>query len=159
MGRLLNKTAVLKPDIAARCKEFFEMRLSRASPEELKEFTFWLKAECLEPRWRLDAFSRILDVATSSRLASLEVADLAKLVSSEPDLVVACFAKLTEALMGKGYFYLRPEHVKPILKAGLASKSERTVETATLARDNLLKAGRTEYRNLDAIKDDPNWIE
>jgi hypothetical protein len=159
VGRLLSKTAILKSDITVRCKDFFETRLSRANPNELKEFTFWLKAECLEPRWRLEAFSRILDVATSSRFASLEVADLAKLVSSEPDLVVACFAKLTEALMSKEYFYLRPEHVKPILKAGLASKNERTVETATLARDNLLKAGRTEYRNLDTIKDNLHWNE
>jgi hypothetical protein len=159
LGRLLSKTAVLKPEVAARCKEFFEMRLSCAIPEELKEFTFWLKAECLEPRWRVEAFSRVLSVATSSRLASLEVADLAKLVLSEPDLVVTCFAKLTEGLMGKEYFYLRPEHVKPILKTGLSSKNEGTVETATRARDNLLKAGRTEYRNLDAIKDDPHWNE
>jgi hypothetical protein len=157
LGRLLSKTGILKADLAARCKEFFETRLSHAKPEELKEFTFWLKAECLEPRWRLEAFSRILDVATSSRLASLEVGDLAKLVSSEPDLVVACFAKLTDALIGKDYFYLRPEQVKPILKAGLGSENERTVEAATLARDNLLKAGRTEYRNLDAIEDNPNW--
>jgi hypothetical protein len=159
LGRLLSGTPTLKSDMADRCKAFFETRLSIGDAEELKEFTFWLKAECLEPRWRLEAFSRILDVATSSRLASLEVADLAKLVSAEPDLVVACFAKLTQGLTGKTYFYLRSEHVKPILKAGLSSANERTVEAAELARDNLLRAGRTEYRNLDAIKDDPNWNE
>jgi hypothetical protein len=159
LGRLLSHTPVLKADIVDRSKAFFEMRFSVGKIEELKEFTFWLKAECLEPHWRLEAFSRILDVTTSGRLASLEVTDLSKLISVEPDLVVACFVKLTEGLTSKGYFYLRPEDVKPILKTGLESKHEQTVEAAKLARDNLLKLGRTEYRDLDAIKDDSNWIE
>jgi hypothetical protein len=159
-GRILNNTAVLKPEIAARSKAFFELRLAEGNAEELKEFTFWLKAECLEAEWRLTAFLRTLDVSKAgSRLASMEIADLAKLAAVQPDLVVACFAKLTEGLMGKTYFYLRPEHVKPILKAGLSSKHETTVEAAKLARDNLLKAGRSEYRNLDAIKDETHWNE
>src|SRR2546430_5357596 len=49
------------------------------------------------------------------------------------------------SLDGQRIFLSRPEHVKPKLKAGLASKDEHNVEAATLAPDNLLKAGRTEY--------------
>ncbi len=104
------------------------------------------------------ALSRILDVTKGvNRMASMLVEDLAKLALVEPDLAVECFAKLTQGLIGQPYFYLRPEQVKAILKIGLASKHEKTVDAATFALDNLLKAGRSEYRNLDAIKDDGKW--
>ena len=39
------------------------------------------------------------------------------------------------------------------------SRPGDTVEAATLAHENLLKAGRTEYRNFDTIKNDPHWNE
>jgi hypothetical protein len=158
LGRMLSKATELKPELAERCKAFFEARLAAENVEELKEFTFWLKAECLEPKWRLTALSRILDVTKGmNRTVSMLVEDLAKLAGVEPDLAVECFAKLTQGLIGQSYFYLRPEQVKPILKIGLASKHEKTVDAATFALDNLLKAGRSEYRNLDAIKDDGKW--
>lgn len=144
----------------ARLKGFFEARLRAANAEELKEFTFWLRAECLEPEWRLDAFRRTLAVAKGTRHGvSMATDDLAKLVGVAPDRVVECFADLTEGLVTQSYFYLRPERVKIILKAGLASANPDTVQLAKVARDNLLKAGRTEYRDLDAIKDDPHWLK
>jgi len=159
IGRLLSPTAVLKSDVANRIKSFFESRLAAANPEELKEFTFWLKAECLEPQWRVDAFRRTLTIAKGSRHAtSMVTDDLAKLVDVIPDLVVQAFADLTENFMTQSYFYLRPERVKIILNAGLTSPVPETVRAAKLARDNLLKAGRAEYRDLDAIKDDPHWL-
>jgi hypothetical protein len=159
LGRMLSKTSELKPEVAERCKAFFEARLAAKDGAELKEFTFWLKAECLEPKWRLTALLRILDITKGMvRAVSMSVEDLAKLATAEPDLAVECFAKLTQGLVGQSYFYLRPEHVKSILKMGLASKHEKTVDAATFALDNLLKAGRSEYRDLDAIKDDPKWL-
>jgi hypothetical protein len=159
VGRLLSHTSVLKPDVAERIKSFFEARLVAANPEELKEFTFWLKAECLDAQWRVEAFRRTLAIAKGGRHAtSIVTDDLAKLVAVVPDLVVRAFADLTENLMTQSYFYLRPERVKIILNAGLRSKIPETVQAANFARDNLLKAGRTEYRDLDAIKDDPHWL-
>lgn len=160
VGRLLSRTAVLKPEVAERIKRFFEWRLANSNPEELKEFTFWLKAECLEARWRVEALRRTLAIGKGSRHATSMVADdLAKLVNRVPDLVVQTFAELTESFMSQSYFYLRPERVKIILKAGLKSENPQTVRAAELARDNLLRAGRTEYRDIDAIKDDPHWLE
>ena len=159
VGRILSHTAVLKPDVAGRIKSFFESRLVAANPEELKEFTFWLRAECLEPQWRVEAFRRTLRIAKGSRHATSMVTDeLAKLVSVVPDIVVLAFADLTENFMTQSYFYLRPERVKIILNAGLRSRIPETAQAAKFARDNLLKAGRTEYRDLDAIKDDPHWL-
>jgi hypothetical protein len=158
LGRLLSKATNLKPDVEHRAKEFFEARLSASKAAELKEFTFWLRAECLAPRWRLEALQRILRVTNITEHLSMLVDDLVKMVKSEPDLVATCFRDLTEGLIGKSYFYLQPEHVKPILKAGLASDNPEAVHAAKIARDNLLKAGRSEYLNLDAIKDDANWL-
>ena len=101
---------------------------------------------------------RVLDVTkTAPRTASMITEELAKLLNDEPDLVVSAFAKLTERLLGRPYFYLQPEYVKPIIKAGLASQRHSTVEAARFAQDNLLKAGRIEFRNLDEIKDEAKW--
>jgi len=158
LGRGLSKTAQLKPEIEERCKAFFEARLAEGNSEELQEFTFWLRSNCLSPNWRVTALTRVLDVTkTATRTASMITEDLAKLVKDEPDLVVLAFAKLTEGLLGRPYFYLQPEYVKPILKAGLASRHPGTVEAARFAQDNLLKAGRIEFRNLDEVKDEAKW--
>jgi len=158
IGRLLGNTTTLKRDVETRIKEFFDARLATGEAAELKEFTFWLRAECLDLRWRLEALSRVLRVTNITEHLSMLVEDLGKMVKSEPDLVVTCFRDLTEGLIGNSYFYLQPEHVKPILKAGLASDNPEAVHAAKIARDNLLKAGRSEYLNLDAIKDEANWL-
>jgi hypothetical protein len=158
LGRMLSKTSALKPEIAERCKAFFEARLAEGNVEELQEFTFWLKAECLSPAWRLNAFMRTLDVTrTATRAVSMLTEELVKLLNDEPDLAVSAFAKLTDGLLGRPYFYLQAEYVKRIVKHGLSSENEATVQAAKLAQDNLLKAGRSEFRNLDATEDNVTW--
>ena len=158
LGRLLKNTPELSPEVADRCKAFFESRLRAGNPEELKEFTFWLEAKCLKSTWRLNALSRTLDITKGrNRSASTLIEGLGKLLADHPDLVVDCFAKLIEGALSQSHFYLRPEHVKPILKVGLASQNEKTAEAAKFALDNLLKAGRSEFLNLDAIQDDQSW--
>jgi len=87
------------------------------------------------------------------------IENLSKFVPDHLDLVVECFAKLIEGALPQSHFYIRPEQIKPILKAGLACQNGKTAETANLARENLLRAGRSEFLNLDAIKDDPHWLE
>jgi hypothetical protein len=158
LGRMLSKTKQLKAEIAERCKEFFEARLAAGNAEELQELTFWLMSECLSPNWRVNALLRTLDVTKSAtRTPSMIIEELAKLLKHEPDLVVSAFAMLTDYLVGRPYFYLQPEYVKPILKHGFASENEATVHAAKLAQDNLLKAGRSEFRDLDAIPDNVQW--
>ena len=158
LGRSLKNTAGLRNDLSERCKAFFEFRLRAANAEELKEFTFWMQAQCLDPVWRLNALSRTLDVTKGqTRSPSRLIENFGKLISDHLDLVIECFAKLIEGALNQSHFYLRPEHIKPILKAGLASENEKTVEAARFALDYLLRAGRSEFLNLDAIKDDPSW--
>jgi hypothetical protein len=117
-----------------------------------------LEAKCLDPTWRLNALSRTLDITKGrNRSASTLIESLGKLLPDHPDLVVECFAKLIEGALSQPHFYLRPEHVKPILRIGLSSPNEKTAEAAKFALDNLLKAGRSEFLNLDAIKDNGKW--
>jgi hypothetical protein len=158
LGRLLRNTPELSDEVRDRCKAFFESRLRAENSEELKEFTFWMEAKCLDVAWRLNALSRTLDVTKGrNRSASTLIESLGKLLPAHPDLVVGCFAKLIEGALSQPHFYIRPEHIKPILKTGLASRNENTAEAAKFALDNLLKAGRSEFLNLDAIKDDAKW--
>lgn len=158
VGRALDNTHHLTSQVEERCKAFLDARLAEGNAEELQEFTFWIRASCLSPNWRITALIRVLDVTkTAMRTASMITEELAKLLQDEPDLVVSAFAKLTEGLVGQPYFYLQPEYVKPILKTGLASERQSTAEAARFAQDNLLKAGRIEFRNLDEIKDEVKW--
>lgn len=159
-GRLMRNTAELSEEVANRCKAFFESRLQTANGEELQEVNFLIEANCLDAEWRLRALSRVLDVTKGrSRSPSTLIKGLGKLLADHTDLVVECFAKVSEGVAAKSHFYLRPEDVKPILKAGLASQNPKTSQAAEFALDNLLKAGRSEFLNLDQIKDDPHWLE
>ncbi len=154
VGRSLkNSGAAIPPEIKQRCESFFEYRLSVGNGEELEQFMFWLESECLDPEWRLRAFLRALDVAKgSNRMSSMFIEGLSNLLTGFPDLVVECFAKLSARALGENYFYLQPEKAKPILRVGLASKNPKTVEAAKKAQENLLRAGHSEYLNLDDPK-------
>lgn len=158
LGRLLKNSQQLDNELTEACMAFFEFRLRAANAKELNEFTFWMQAECLNPEWRLNALSRTLDVTKGqTRSPSTLIENLGKLIPDHLDLVVECFAKLIEGALIQLHFYIRPEHMRPILKAGLASQNEKTVEGAEFARENLLRAGHSEFLDLDAIKDNPNW--
>lgn len=77
--------------------------------------------------WRVTALLQISEkTKTVTRIASMVVEELAKLLKDETDIVVLAFEKLTERLLGRQYFYLQPEYVKPILKEGLPSQQEAT---------------------------------
>ena len=68
---------------------FFDWRFDVAEPLELQEFTFWLKAECLEPQWRLRSYSKILDIALGKNVGLyMEVKTLNKLLHDHLPLVV-----------------------------------------------------------------------
>lgn len=150
-GRVLRNSAgtEVRQGIIDRCIEFFENRLAEKNTEELQEFTFWLDAEHLDPAWRLRALSRLLDVTKGrGRSADMLVDRLHTLLDKEPDLVVECFAKLTGAVVSEPHFYLQPNKTKPILRTGLNSGNPSTVKLAKAAQDRLLKAGLSEYLDL-----------
>ena len=59
---LHSEEGTLNDELEERIKAFFEWRLQIADPTELGRFGSWLRADCLEADWRLDAFLRVLDV-------------------------------------------------------------------------------------------------
>lgn len=64
VGRKLSNTNKRQLDDTLKEKiyNFFEWRLEISEPTELREYDFWLSAECLEAEWRLNAYLRLLDV-------------------------------------------------------------------------------------------------
>ena len=60
---LRNTNERLDNNLMNRLNAFFEWRLESGSETELGKFDHWLNAECLTPEWRLDSYSRALDIA------------------------------------------------------------------------------------------------
>lgn len=151
VGRSLNNTPTpLSQDLEERILAFFEWRLEVAQPEELHNFSLWLKAECLDEEWRLRSYSRILDRGLPSRAPIYrEVQSLLNLLPSHPALVVECFSKLTEQ-MDAQTFQVSTETARSIIVAGLASGNSNMREGAQRARESLLRRGRFEFLNLEA---------
>ena len=148
VGFILRGTEHLDEDLKDRFKQFFEWRLEHDSPEELKEFWFWLESECLDAEWRLDAFSRTLDITRPDSIDVYgEVETLDRLLPDQPGRVVECFAKLTDNIE-IDTFNIQTEPAKRILKIGLESTEEDVRKNAGRAHENLLKRGRSDLLDL-----------
>ena len=61
-NRLRSSGKGLDQNLKERIINFFEWRFEQKKPIELRRFTFWLEAECLDVEWRLSAYSKVLDV-------------------------------------------------------------------------------------------------
>ena len=136
---------------------FFEWRIDAREPMELREVAVWLKAECLDVEWRLNALSEILDVdnildetgtldegRVDHRRTSFpfEVTRLMPaLIPTHTHLVVECFKKLINAVPTSGRFVIPTDDAKAILTAGLEHEDERVRENARQAREDLLRRG------------------
>ena len=152
VGRKLNSTGKRQLDetLQDKISAFFEWRLRTGEPKELREFTFWLEAECMEADWRLDAYSRILEVPevldtkfVEPRHASLHTMALRKMIPKYTAKVVECFAKLIQSMPEEGLIYIPPDDAKAILKAGRNQADENVRETAERTREDLLRGGPT----------------
>ena len=148
VGHILRNVEHLDQAPKDRFKNFFEWRAEQGSAEELREFWFWLESECLDAEWRLDAFSKTLDICqpAGTQLYS-EVKKLSELVSDHPGKVVECFAKLTDKI-NNDEFNIQTEHARRILKIGLETSEEEVRENAERAHENLLKRGRSDLLDL-----------
>ena len=141
IGHRLSK---IRNDLDQNLKEkvinFFEWRLEQEEPMELKHFTFWLQAECLDAEWRLKAYSKVLDVCEVEDWG-FHFKTLCEMLPNHTAKVIECFFKLTERVK-KDNFYIQTEEAKTILKAGCESSNEKVRRHAADARENLLKSGR-----------------
>ena len=146
VGRSLKKSdKQLTDQSKRRVLDFFEWRIKSKEPSELKEFTFWLNAECLEAEWRLKSYSRLLDVYTPEfGNAYLEVDALLKMRGEHTALVIECFAKLVDLAAQNNQMYIQTDKAKSILQTGLASNNSYIQEKAKAAREKLLQRGHFE---------------
>ncbi len=129
----------------------FEWRLEVGEPTELQEFVFWLEAECLEGEWRLNAYSKIVELLRNlnwdqprNQTAQLQyqaIHSIREMLLKHTVTVVKCFTKLTDALPMSGRFYIPTDDARAILKAGLDHDDETVCENARQARENLLRRG------------------
>jgi hypothetical protein len=143
-GRQLDKT------LTDRIIAFFNWRFETAEPTELQEFTFWLEAECLRSDWRLQSYSKILDLDRAKDAGLYrQVSALNKLLPDHPALVVECFAKITNVMEQGTQMHFSADEAKPILKAGLTAEDPQVRENAERARENLLRLGRFDYLDIE----------
>lgn len=151
VGRSLrNSDRQLERMLSNRIIAFFDWRFEAAEPLELQEFTFWLDAECLNSVWRLQSYSKILDISQGNDVGlSLQVSALNKLLPSHLELVVECFAKITNAMDQDTQMYVSANEATPILKAGLTADDPRVRNSAERAREDLLRLGRFDFLGVE----------
>ena len=145
--RLSNSGKGLDLNLKERMIKFCEWRIEQKEPTELRHFTFWLQAECLDVEWRLNAYSKVLDVCEVEDWG-FHFKTLCEMLPNHTAKVVECFLKLTERVK-KDNFYIQTEEAKTILKAGRESSDEDVRHMAKRSLDNLLKSGRFVLPDLD----------
>ena len=146
--RLWNATEQLDINEEKRIIRFFEWRFEVREPMELQQFTYWLKAECLDAQWRLSAYSKILDISSAEDMSiTMEVEALCDMLPDHTEKVVECFAKLTKDIGGNN-ISIFTEEATAILQAGRKSRKEGVQQNARHARENLLREGRFDLMEL-----------
>ena len=142
-------------------KKFFNWRLKQEEPTELRYFTYWLQAECLEIKWRLKSYSKVIDVckARDCEVENWEIylKELCQMLPKHTAEVVECFFKLTNDIRNKN-IYIQTEEANTILKSGLNSRDPAVSENAKRALNNLLRADKLEFMDL-AISNDKQTLE
>ena len=150
VGRTLRSTSEhLDKNLKDKIIAFFDWRFEVGEPRELQQFTFWLETKCLNAGWRLDTYSKILDVCKSDGVSiARQVQTLCELLPDYTAKVLECFAKLTDR-SGDNNIYIQTEEAKTLLKAGLENSDESVRQNAERAHDNLLREGRFDLLDLD----------
>ena len=147
--RLYHVEGELDEVVRQRYEAFFEWRLEVGDPTELARFDSWLEASCLSIEWRLDAYSRALDVCQFDRGSFWHHwAPISEMIPEHTGRVVECFAKLVARFPRDSY--ITPEPAKQILRAGLASDELEVPENAERALEILLANGQFDVSILDA---------
>ena len=148
-SKLRNTSEKLANDWKDRIIAFFNWRFEVKEPIELQQFTLWLEAECLEAEWRLETYSKILDICKSDDVGiAIQVEALCTMLPDHTAKVLECFVKLTDG-SGDNNIYIQTKEAKTILKVSLESSDESVRQNAELARENLLREGRFDLLDLD----------
>jgi hypothetical protein len=147
---LNNSGSSLDKELIDRVIDFFNWRFETSVLVELQEFTSWLDAECLDSEWRLEKFSKILDLGCMTDIHLYQsVKALCKQFTDNLALVVECLTKITNTLDQNTQIHISSNEVKPILKAGLHADDPKILENAEHARENLLRLGRFDFLDVE----------
>lgn len=147
IGReLWNRKEQLNQPLKDCISKFFEWRLKQKELMELRHFTLWLQAECLDAEWRLNAYSKVLDIC-EVEYWGFHFKTLCEMLPNHTAKVVECFFKLTKGSKNNN-LHIQMEEAKAILKAGLESSNKSVRQNANYAHENLLKAGRSDLLSL-----------
>ena len=147
--RLRNSGQDLDQNLKERVEKFFKWRLKQKELIELKCFTFWLQVECLDVEWRLNAYSKVLDICEVEDWG-IHVKTLCEMLPNHTAKVVECFFKLTTK---KDNIYIQKEEANAILKVGRESTDESVRSMTELIRENLLNSGRFVLTDLEVDED------
>ena len=147
-----------------RLPDFLTWRLKQNEALEFTPFYNWLKTECLEPKQRLDAYLKVLELRRQEKLRrheepdlpwtkslGLEVRPLNKLREKYPNhlpLVIECFEKITKIMNNCYQIATLEDADRSILRVGLNSDNDDVKKIAKQAQDNLLSLGCASYRNV-----------
>ena len=146
--RLWETTGHLDTNVKDKIIDFFEWRFEVREPVELQQFTYWLKADCLDTQWRLSAYSEILDITKAEDMSiTMETEMLRDMLPNHTGKVIECFAKLTKGI-GDNNISIFKEEAAAILQAGFGSSDESVCQNAVQARQNLLDEGRFDLMEL-----------
>lgn len=158
VGRILrNSEKQIDQVVKDRVVAFFEWRLKAEEASELRKFSEWLEAECLDTEWRLEALSRVLKIRgildetenheegrdddPETWLPYDATRLMRAMLPEHTPRVIECFAKLTNVMPKIGAIHVPTDDAKGIINAGLDHDDETVRENARQARENLLKRG------------------
>lgn len=153
IGMALRSSGDLKGNVKDRIEKFVQFRIDQAGAnptkeacEELNEFVWWMDAEGMDPKWKLEKLKQILTVAQVPDHTGVLVERLADLLTSDVDLVCECFTLLCRAGAEDRQVHFDVESGKKIIEAGLSQGNSQTRMEIEAAQSRLLKAGRFEFR-------------
>ena len=137
-------------DLEKKFKDYFNWRFQEKDKKELELFVpNWLEAKCLDIEWRLDSYSKILDIVPPI-YADIQSMILKEMLPTYSEKVMECFAKLVRALKShpdKGIEYcIFQERIEPILVTGLESNNKKVRQNAEQACKDLVEM------------DEHNWV-
>ena len=149
-------------DYEQKFKDYFNWRFQETEEKlrqkELERFFLnWFKAECLDTKWRLDSYSKILETVIPTD-PTIQTMKLKEMLPMHLEKVVECFAKLVKAIKNRPepeYRLHDRESIEAILRAGLNSKDKTVRDNAAQAANNLLILGDYPWV-LDLMKEQEN---
>jgi hypothetical protein len=156
-GRSLsNTTDDIPPEIAARFKELWAIRLGTAKSsanivdfqEELAAFGWWFRSGKLGYQWELAQLKETLLLAHKIDPDSMVVERLVELADTRPKDVVECLTLLVETIEKPWGIYAWRDEAKKILATVIQSSDAQAREEAIKLVHRLGSMGHLQFREL-----------